>query len=95
MSYMSVYVSRGIESISHGPCWSIRADITEPGPSEQQIEAEAFAVDGMFNFISSRSKHLMANSATWESENMSSAAALAELNEIATEIAQKLTASLQ
>ena len=93
MSYMSVYVSRGIESISHGPCWSIKAD-TEPGPSEQQIEAETFMADGMFNFISSRSKHLMAES-TWESDQISSAQALAELNQIATEIAQKLTASLQ
>ena len=71
MSYMSVYVSRGIESVSHGPCWSIKAD-TEPGPSEQQIEAETFMADGMFNFISSRSKHLMAES-TWESDNISSA----------------------
>ena len=94
MSYMSVYVSRGIESISHGPCWSIKAD-TEPGPSEQQIEAETFMADGMFNFISSRSKHLMAKESTWETDQISSAQALAELNQIATEIAQKLTASLQ
>ena len=37
----------------------------------------------------------MAKESTWESDQISSAQALAELNQIATEIAQKLTASLQ
>ena len=33
VTYMSVYVSRGIESVTHGPCWSIKNQ-TEPAPSE-------------------------------------------------------------
>ena len=72
MSYMSVYVSRGIESISHGPCWSI-SNQTEPAPSEQQLESESFASDsfsahaGIFNFLSSRSKKLIVGQ-TWESD---------------------------
>ena len=33
ITYMSVYVSRGIESTTHGPCWSLKKDI-EPAPSE-------------------------------------------------------------
>ena len=41
VTYMSVYVSRGIESVSHGPCWSFN-NSTEPEPSEQQMDAETF-----------------------------------------------------
>ena len=94
MSYMSVYVSRGIESISHGPCWSIKNQ-TEPAPSEQQLEAESFGSDsqsdsfsahaGIFNFLSNRSKQLIVGQ-TWESD-IDSTEALAELNQIAGQIA--------
>ena len=92
MSYMSVYVSRMIESISHGPCWSIKDDEEEPAPSEQQMEAETFSTSAI-NFLSARSKKLM-NSPTWDSD-VDSTEALAELALIANKIADQLTSSLQ
>ena len=85
MSYMSVYVSRTIESISHGPCWSIKDDEEEPAPSEQQMEAESFSTSVDFNFLSARSIKLM-NSPTFESD-IDSTEALAELALIANKIA--------
>ena len=39
ISYVSVYISRGIESVTHGPCWSLNENAD---PSEQQLQAETF-----------------------------------------------------
>ena len=87
---MSVYVSRGIESVTHGPCWSIKNE-EEPAPSEQQMEAETFiSKDGLSSVLK---REPMVKESTFENE-LSEEEALASLNEIAGKIANKLTKSL-
>lgn len=75
ISYVSVYISRGIESSSHGPCWSIKEN---DAPSEAQIHAETF-----FSKLGKRALSLKPSATpklkqTWESD-IEAVDALAEL----------------
>ena len=88
ISYVSVYISRGIESSTHGPCWSIKED---DAPSEQQIQAETF-----FSRLGKRALDLKRTprlKQTWESD-VQEVDALAELAATTEKIAQKLSNSL-
>ena len=91
ISYMSVYVSRGIESVTHGPCWSIKEE-EEPAPSEQQMQAEVFmSKAGLSSFLPKRGP--MVKAGAFENE-LTEEQSLAELNSIAGKLAGKLTKSL-
>ena len=85
ITYMSVYVSRGIESTTHGPCWSFKNQ-TEPAPSSAQMNAETFLSKRAVNAV-----HKLKQ--TWES-NMDTDEALAELSETTNMIANRLQSSL-
>ena len=92
VTYMSVYVSRGIESVTHGPCWSVKKNTTEPEPSEQQMEAETFISRDGLSILPKREP--MVKESTFESE-LTEEEAMAALNQIAGKITSKLTKSLE
>lgn len=89
ISYVSVYISRGIESVTHGPCWSINND---DAPSAAQIQAETF-----FSKLGKRALNLKPSTPrlkqTWESD-IAEVDALAELAATTDKIANRLTNSL-
>lgn len=90
ISYVSVYISRGIESSSHGPCWSIREN---DAPSEQQITAETF-----FSKLGKRALDLKPSATprlkqTWESD-IEQVDALAELSATTEKIAMRMSNSI-
>jgi len=49
ITYLSVYIARGIEAVTDGPCWSVANGLHSP--SEEQLEAETF--------LSEKAKNIM------------------------------------
>ena len=86
---MSVYVSRGIDAVTYGPCWQL-ANKESPEPSQQQMDAETFLAFDHLTFISEKGKKKLRSTSTWD-ETLDADDAFGELKNLTSKIANKLT----